>query len=194
MDIKQLERKLDRYIGDTDLREQVLEAILDRIHAFNFSNSSLEDVDLYCVLLNVGGVKYITTIKGSIVDDMLDKSYIFSRELICTSNWNFKRILKFSFEDNGDDLRVKIKTVTRKDFHTTLFNTVKPKELIYTVIYRGLEKFYGKVQVDLTYFDTLDYDRYLACLVDAFHHSTKIKKDKDRHDLSLYKFHIVDYT
>lgn len=192
MNIKQLERKLDRYIGNNDLREQVQEAILDRIHAFNFSNSSLEDIDLYCVLLNVGGLKCITTIKGRIVEDMLDKSYIFSRELICTSNWNFKRIFKISFTDDGEDLQLKVKTLTRKDFHFTLFNTVKPKSLVYTVVFKGVEKFYGKVQVDLSYFDTLDYEKYLACLVDAFHHSTKIKRETT--DLSLYKFHIVDYT
>ena len=192
MDVNQLERKLDRSIGDDDLRKEVMEAILDRIHAFNFSNSSLEDVEIYCVLLNVGGVKFISTIKGRIVVDMLDKSYIFSRELICTSNWNFKRILRLSFSDDGDKLEVHVKTLKRRDFHATLFDTVEPKNLVYTVILKGTEKFFGKVHVDLSYFETLDYDNYLAYLVDAFHHSTKTKRGNL--DLTSYKFHIVDYA
>lgn len=192
MNINQIERKLDRTIGDTNLRKQVMEAILDRIHAFNFSNSSLEDVEIYCILLNVGGIKFISTIKGRIVVDMLDKSYISSRELICTSNWNFKRILRFSFKDDGNDLQIMVNTVKRKDFHSTLFDTVEPKELMYTVIFSEKDKFFGKVQVDLSYFETLEYDDYLACLVDAFHRNTKIKKGNV--DLTAYKFHIVNYA
>lgn len=192
MNINQIERKLDRTIEDNNLRKQVMEAILDRIHAFNFSNSSLEDVEIYCVLLNVGGIKYISTIKGRIVVDMLDKSYISSRELICTSNWNFKRILRFSFKDDGDDLQIKVNTLKRKELHATLFDTVEPKELMYTVILSEKDKFFGKVQVDLSYFEALEYDDYLACLVDAFHRNTKIKKDSV--DLTAYKFHIVNYA
>lgn len=192
MNINQIERKLDRTIGDTNLRKQVMEAILDRIHAFNFSNSSLEDVEIYCILLNVGGIKFISTIKGRIVVDMLDKSYISSRELICTSNWNFKRILRFSFKDDGNDLQISVNNLKRRDFHSTLFDTVEPKELMYTVIFSEKDKFFGKVQVDLSYFETLEYDDYLACLVDAFHRNTKIKKDNV--DLTAYKFHIVNYA
>lgn len=192
MNVQQLERKLDRYFNDNVLREQVLESIMDRIRAYNYGNVSLEDIEIYCVILNVGGVKLMTTLKGYIVADMLDKSYIFSRELICTSNWNFKQIFKLSFVDDGNNVAFKIKTLKRKDFQAVLFNVVEPKALTYTVIYRGKEKSYGKVQVDLSYFDTMDYEKYLSCLVDAFHHNSKIKRDGV--DETAYKFHIVDYA
>lgn len=191
MNIQQLEKKLSRYFQDKTTQSRVAEGVLDRIRAFSFNNSSLTDVKLYCIHLYVGGVKLLTTIRGNIVEDMLDKSYIFSRELICTSQWNFQRILCISFSDE-EGLTVHVKTVTKKELYEVLFNVIKPTEITYTVVYtQEKRKHYGKVQVDIEYLGKLDYYEYLLYLVDAYHHNTKIVRGRD--DLHCYEFYIVDF-
>lgn len=196
MNIEQLERKLLRHLDKKSINEVVGE-LRYRVSAYNFGNSVIDNLTTYVADLHNGGVKVVDTLRGHIIEDMLDKSYITSRELLCNSNWNIKGIIKVTYTDDGQEIKVHTKKITRSELQEVLTNVIEPQEVTYTVVRENLEKGlvrYAKVHVDLSVFGVMNYVAYKDCIVDAYRHQTGTELLIDDDELHTYRFHIVNYV
>lgn len=164
MDLKGLKDKLQKFGCSDDNVNFILDNVVANVNSFIYANEPLNSLDIYVVLKNTGGFRLFKTINGHIVVDKLDASYAESRELVCISNWNVKKILKVSFPNTKEAV---VKDIDFKTMNKILFSLVEPISIKYVI---GVEEtnFPILLTVDVSQYKGLSYEDYKDVVLSSY--------------------------
>lgn len=148
----------------TSISEEVSTRIEREISALRYVGASLEGLAIFLILKNSGGYVLFKTIKGYIIEDMGDESYISSRELLGLNNWNYEK--GFRLEFGTDD--VYVKPLSFKELNRVLVKVLTPPRVTYLA-----HTIDNNAPVALTFdrdvISGLTYKEYLSCLKETFY-------------------------
>ena len=160
--------------------------ITSNIKAFTFANKSLENLDMYIVIRNLGEAILFKTVNGKIVKTKLDIAYTKSRELIGIESWNIKKIFKLSFSNRGI---VDYTSLNLKQLKAVLNDIIEPHNIYYTIKIRDKDSDYHTLRVDRDLVAGLDHDGLMEVIKKAYESAVGVDDIKEKLDIYL-----VDYV
>lgn len=163
---------------------------MEYMEIYGQSIETLDDVEVYFVFLNTGGCKCFSTRNGYILVDKLDKSYTTSRELVCMSPWNIRKVIRLTFNEEI----AKFAVITFNELQKALFTLLTPSSITYTVYSLEDNKVVSPqaVTVDLEDLGSMGYMEYYECISDTYRH-LQGKYDSSSSQLNL-NFIITSYS
>ena len=145
------------------VQEEIYYRVKREVSALSYVCAPLQQLNLFLIFKNTGGFGFFKTLNGSIIQDMLDDSYVSSRELLGLNAWNLRSAFKLSFPNNI----LRIQPLSFKELNRTLMQVENPVKLKYLVRTKDLN-YPVVLTFDRDILSDLSYREYLGCLTEAY--------------------------
>lgn len=187
LSLSALENWVNKYGFSNDAVNPVVDEVVNSRNAMLFSNTPLSNLKLYVVMRHAGVSGVVKHLKGSIVRDMLDLSYLYSRDLVCIPDWDFNKSCVLSFNADND---LCLEELSVKELKFSLFSLSEQSSLKYVAMTGGIHP--ATLNMDMLVYKGVDYNTLKSLAYKSYQRSLSLSGVEVV--LDSPKYYLVDFN